>query len=98
MEDTEAEDVERVRARKEGGDRWNRDQPKHYVRTYSIDKEHQEGDTIREGFEPNEVPAATITSEHAVSDDDDDDDQEGDITPNTSGRYGSLVEESNVWG
>lgn len=31
VEDTEAEDTERVRARKEGGSAWNEDETKHYV-------------------------------------------------------------------
>ena len=31
VEDTEAEQTERVRARKEGGSAWNEDEPKHYV-------------------------------------------------------------------
>ena len=31
IEDTEAEDTERVRARKEGGSAWNQDETKHFV-------------------------------------------------------------------
>ena len=31
VEDTEAEEVDRVRARKEGGPRWNLEEPKHFV-------------------------------------------------------------------
>lgn len=31
VEDTEAEEIERVRARKEGGAAWNEDETKHYV-------------------------------------------------------------------
>lgn len=31
VEDTEAEEIERVRARKEGGAAWNEDEPKHFV-------------------------------------------------------------------
>lgn len=31
VEDTEAEETERVRARKEGGSAWNEDETKHYV-------------------------------------------------------------------
>ena len=31
VEDTEAEDAERVRARKEGGAIWNKDEQKHFV-------------------------------------------------------------------
>lgn len=31
VEDTEAEETERVRARKEGGSAWNEDETRHYV-------------------------------------------------------------------
>ena len=31
VEDTHAEEIERVRARKEGGAAWNADEPKHFV-------------------------------------------------------------------
>ncbi len=31
VEDTEAEETERVRARKEGGSAWNVDETKHYM-------------------------------------------------------------------
>ena len=31
VEDTEAEETERVRARKEGGSAWNEDDTKHYM-------------------------------------------------------------------
>ena len=31
VEDTQAEETERVRARKEGGAAWNEDEPKHFV-------------------------------------------------------------------
>lgn len=31
VEDTEAEETERVRARKEGGAAWNEDETKHYM-------------------------------------------------------------------
>ena len=31
IEDTEAEETERVRARKEGGSAWNQDEQKHFV-------------------------------------------------------------------
>lgn len=31
VEDKEAEETERVRARKEGGSAWNEDEPKHYM-------------------------------------------------------------------
>lgn len=87
VEDTEAEEADRVRARKEGGDVWNRQEQKHFVRTYSTGSVH-EGDTIREGFDPSQVEAADPPPEHAVSEDEDD---------NHGPNYGALNEESAVW-
>lgn len=52
VEDTEAEEVEAVRARKEGSAGWNAVQPRRFIRTYG---EH-EGEEIREGFEPTDDP------------------------------------------
>ena len=99
VEDTVAEEAQRVRARKEGGDVWNRSEQKHFVRTYSIDDDAHEGQQIREGFEPSEVNVASSPPEHAVSEEEDEDDNnkgEG-STSDGPGRYGSLVEEDNVW-
>lgn len=50
VEDTEAEEIERVRARKEGGPGWNETEQKRYVRVYP--DEHM-GEEIREGFTPH---------------------------------------------
>ncbi|KAG0649525.1 Transmembrane [Hyphodiscus hymeniophilus] len=50
VEDTDAEETERVRARKEGGSAWNESEGKRYIRTYGKDI----GEDIREGFEPPE--------------------------------------------
>ncbi|KIV80280.1 hypothetical protein PV11_07793 [Exophiala sideris] len=103
VEDTEAEDAERVRARKEGGDAWNRNQAKHFVRTYSIDDEAREGQQIREGFDPSLVPAKA-PPEHAVEeeesgeDEEDGDEDDHGQDSDQKGRYGSLVGEDNVWG
>ncbi|KAF4552027.1 Organic solute transporter Ostalpha-like protein 2 [Elsinoe fawcettii] len=49
VEDDEAEEVERVRARKEGGPGWNNVDRKHFVKTYT--EEDQED--VREGFNPD---------------------------------------------
>ncbi|OWP03474.1 hypothetical protein B2J93_7492 [Marssonina coronariae] len=54
VEDTKAEEIDRVRARKEGGAAWNQVEPKRYVRTYG---EHT-GEDIREGYEPTDGMAA----------------------------------------
>ena len=102
VEDTEAEEAERVRARKEGGDTWNRNQPKHFVRTYSIDEDAPEGQQIRQGYDPSKLPAKHPPPEHAISDEEDHDDEEGQGSDQhdsgQEGRYGSMVEEENVWG
>lgn len=100
VEDTEAEEAELVRARKEGGDVWNKTQQKHFVRTYDIGDDAPEGQEIREGFEPTKVPARFPPPEHAVSDEEDDDEENGQggkSSSNGIGRYDSLIEEDNVW-
>ncbi|KIW08947.1 uncharacterized protein PV09_00861 [Verruconis gallopava] len=50
VEDHEAEQIERVRARKEGSPAWNEAEPKHFVRTYPDDSQEEE---VQEGFEPD---------------------------------------------
>ncbi|CAD6447056.1 293d8bda-7e1b-474d-966f-bb659da967ee [Sclerotinia trifoliorum] len=50
VEDTVAEETERVRARKEGSAGWNAAEPRRYVRTYGDGT----GEDIREGFEPTD--------------------------------------------
>ncbi|TAQ90259.1 hypothetical protein B7494_g1404 [Chlorociboria aeruginascens] len=54
VEDTTAEETERVRARKEGSAGWNETEPKRFVRTYGQDV----GEDIREGFSPTDDVAA----------------------------------------
>jgi len=83
VEDTAAEDAERVRARKEGSAGWNKAEARRYVRTYG----QNTGEDIREGYD--------IREEVAVDDDRDrfsidgaDDDDEG--SPDDS-------EESKQW-
>lgn len=49
IEDTAAEEIERVRARKEGGPGWNSVEGKRFIRTYP--DEHY-GEEIRQGFDP----------------------------------------------
>lgn len=50
IEDHEAEEVDRVRARKEGGPAWNEVENKHFVHTYPQEGQAEE---VREGFEPD---------------------------------------------
>ncbi|KAF2010414.1 DUF300-domain-containing protein [Aaosphaeria arxii CBS 175.79] len=61
VEDREAEEVERVRARKEGGPGWNEVQPKHFVHTYPQEGQDEE---VREGFDPDAPQAHNPESEH----------------------------------
>ncbi|PWW75104.1 DUF300-domain-containing protein [Tuber magnatum] len=58
VEDTEAEEIERVRARKEGGPGWNETEQKRYVRVYP--DEHI-GEEIREGFNPQNTLTTGLT-------------------------------------
>jgi hypothetical protein len=94
VEDTEAEEAERVRARKEGGDLWNQDEQKVFVRTYDPDGETT-GEQIREGFDVRELPSAE-PPEFAVDEDEDASDEE---SGGSKGKapYGSLNEEREAW-
>jgi hypothetical protein len=101
VEDTTAEDTERVRARKEGSAAWNETESKRFVfvhpkpvrdwanktnsRTYGEDT----GEDIREGYEPTDDVAVIdgAADEFAIDDDDD-----GDKSPS----HGDS-EESRQW-
>jgi hypothetical protein len=50
VEDHDAEEVDRIRARKEGGPAWNEVENKHFVHTYPQEGQAEE---VREGFEPD---------------------------------------------
>ncbi|EAT86946.1 hypothetical protein SNOG_05882 [Parastagonospora nodorum SN15] len=54
VEDHNAEEIERVRARKEGGSAWNEEPAKHFVKTFPGAGAEEE---VREGFAPD-VPEA----------------------------------------
>lgn len=92
VEDEAAEQAERVRARKEGGDAWNRAEQKHFVRTYSIEG-GAEGEQFRQGYDPSKVGADHPPPEHAISDSEDDSNGQS----STGGGYGSLIDDRNVW-
>ena len=63
VEDHEAEQVERVRARKEGGPGWNSIEQRHFVQTFPGEEEQEE---VRQGFNPDK-PEKRITDEsHAL--------------------------------
>ncbi|KAF4302488.1 hypothetical protein GTA08_BOTSDO10101 [Botryosphaeria dothidea] len=61
VEDREAEQVEHVRARKEGGAGWNAAEPKHFVRTYP---EGDQEEDVREGFDPDKPQPDSREQEH----------------------------------
>ena len=87
IEDKEAEQTERVRARKEGGAEWNEDEAKHYIRTYD---DEDEGEDIRDGFDPSKVPPAGA-SKFAVGDEEDEEEAVG------SEEQASQSDEAQVW-
>jgi hypothetical protein len=89
VEDTDAEEMERVRARKEGGPAWNRDEQKHFVRTY---EDEDVGEDIREGFEPDAVKASDEPPVFAVGDDPDDS-----AEAERSAAEAAVGEERNPW-
>lgn len=86
IEDTVAEETERVRARKEGGSGWNYDEPRHFIRTY---EDEHEGQEIRSGFEPGK-DSSPIKDEFAIGDDDASDNESGEDNKNNG-----LAEESD---
>lgn len=104
-EDRAAEETERVRARKEGGARWNEDEQKRYVRNYGDAEEIEE---IREGFEPEQLaptPTNASDSNFVIQDDDDEDDEQQDdqgqgqngAQSKKSLRFGDNLDDRNVW-
>lgn len=100
VEDTEAEEIERVRARKEGGAAWNEGAPKHYVRTYD---DEDEGNDIRSGYEPNDIPAGG-GPEDAIQHDEEEagpgygssSREEGENGNDTTSPYGDM-DDRDVW-
>jgi len=80
VEDRQAEDMERARARKEGGPGWNSIEQKHFVKTYPDEEDAEE---VRQGFNPDQ-PERKITDEghklddpFEIGDGGDDDDASG---------------------
>ena len=97
VEDTEAEQVERVRARKEGGAEWNDNEAKHFVRTYNDD---DEGEIIRSGFQPAKNPPPS-SSDLAVCNEqgeeaESEEAQQGNDQGRSSAQYDSL-DDRHVW-
>lgn len=103
VEDHEAEAVERVRARKEGGPGWNSVEQKHYVKTYPGETEQEE---VRQGFNPDRPEEAVTEEVHSLVepvdhaervDDQEGKDQTGSRQPWEERRVGNEVEEDNPW-
>jgi hypothetical protein len=92
VEDTDAEEAERVRARKEGGPAWNREEQKHFIRTYG---DEDLGEEIREGFEPAAVEAADEAPVFAVGEDADESAEAERSTAQAP--QAPLDEEHNPW-
>ncbi|THW10670.1 DUF300-domain-containing protein [Aureobasidium pullulans] len=98
VEDHQAEEIERVRARKEGGPGWNEVEQKHFVKTYPDGDETEE---VREGYTPDRVDHVDSEETHNLNEpftvgDDDDEDEEsqdelGQGKPWDSRDYGSNV-------
>ncbi|KAK4631951.1 Transmembrane protein [Fulvia fulva] len=65
VEDHQAEEVERVRARKEGGPGWNSIEQKHFVKTYPNEQEAEE---VRQGFNPDEPERKIQDQNHTLTD------------------------------
>lgn len=64
VEDKEAENIERVRARKEGGPGWNRTEQKHFIKMFP----DQEGkaEEVRQGFEPDRAETDLQEGQHTL--------------------------------
>lgn len=81
MEDHQAEEIERVRARKEGGPGWNSVEQKHFVNLGATEngKGDEEEEEVRVGFNPDHPEEGlnddghTLTDPFAVGDGSDDD-------------------------
>jgi len=66
VEDHEAEKIERMRARKEGGPGWNSVEAKHFVKTFpDADAEAQE--VVRQGFNPDRPEKKVLDEAHGLA-------------------------------
>ncbi|KAK3110415.1 hypothetical protein LTR53_015320, partial [Teratosphaeriaceae sp. CCFEE 6253] len=79
VEDRVAEQIDRVRARKEGGPGWNTVEQRHFVKTFPGE---EEGEVVKQGFNPDEPEPESEALSHALDTpfavgDDDEGDGEG---------------------
>lgn len=110
VEDTEAEEIERVRARKEGGPGWNEQDAKIFVTKYPPE---EEGHVERSGFvednpsaqadrSQNSASTPRATASRTNSNDRfvvaEEDEEEDSPVDNRKLRYGSLAQDDNPWG
>ena len=65
VEDHQAEEIERVRARKEGGPGWNAVEQKHFVKTFPGEDEQEE---VRQGYNPDKPDTKAVDSSHNLDD------------------------------
>nr|POE75129.1 transmembrane protein 184 like [Quercus suber]POE94792.1 transmembrane protein 184 like [Quercus suber] len=84
VEDEQAEQIERVRARKEGGPGWNSVEQKHFVQ---VGQEGAEGEEVRQGFNPDRPEKKLTDESHALDSpfavgDGDDENDENDVQVN----------------
>lgn len=96
VEDREAEAIDRVRARKEGGPGWNSVEQKHFVKTYPG---QEEAESVRHGFNPDK-PEQEITDQNHTLDDPfavgDDDDRDR-FQPVSQQKGKDEVEQDQPW-
>jgi len=103
VEDHQAEQVERVRARKEGGPGWNETEQKHFVQVYSGSHENAISEDVRQGFNPDEPEAADENDMHdtdtpfRVGEDEEEEgtDELGQKTPWETKQYGDVEEDED---
>jgi hypothetical protein len=76
VEDHEAEETARVRARKEGGPGWNEAEPKRFIRQWP--PEHA-GEEIHQGFEPTKPERRSTASPQFEIGEDDEDDEDDEV-------------------
>jgi hypothetical protein len=65
VEDRQAEAIERVRARKEGGPGWNRIKQQHFVHTFPDESASEE---VRAGFNPDRIEQKVTDGSHTLDD------------------------------
>ncbi|OQO07245.1 hypothetical protein B0A48_07815 [Cryoendolithus antarcticus] len=96
VEDKQAEEIERVRARKEGGPGWNQTEQKHFVQTFP--GQDEEVEEVKRGFNPDRTEGKVEDGNHnldnpfTVDDDEDEDgvDETGRKQPWEERRYGGV--------